>query len=226
MVLSLDPQWRSDPYDRFALPFARKRLTSRQLWDMVRQFDKVALAAMLQLRKPSRWVAGYFLESKPEQAPNRDSRVTLDHERDAFGLNLARMDWRLLPIDRVTVARAEAVIDAELRRLGVGKLGPRCVGEDQDPPDLVGGWHQIGTTRAHSDPRQGVVDAQLRVHGTDNLFISGGSVFPTGGSVSPTPTILALTLRLAVHLEATLKQAAVAMANAPRLARSTAAAVW
>jgi hypothetical protein len=60
----------------------------------------------------------------------------------------------------------------------------------------------MGTTRAHDDPRQGVVDAHGKVHGMANLFVAGASVFPTGGATSPTATILALTLRLATHLKA------------------------
>jgi len=41
------------------------------------------------------------------------------------------------------------------------------------------------------------VDAQLRVHGFDNLFVASCSVFPTGGSSNPTLTLMQLTLRLA-----------------------------
>jgi choline dehydrogenase-like flavoprotein len=53
-----------------------------------------------------------------------------------------------------------------------------------------------------ADPRDGVVDADCRVHGVRNLFVAGSSVFPTGGSVNPTLTIVALALRLADHLKA------------------------
>jgi choline dehydrogenase-like flavoprotein len=60
----------------------------------------------------------------------------------------------------------------------------------------------MGTTRMHADPRQGVVDADCRVHGVGNLFVAGSSVFPTGGSANPTLTIIALALRLADHLQA------------------------
>jgi choline dehydrogenase-like flavoprotein len=58
----------------------------------------------------------------------------------------------------------------------------------------------MGTTRMHDDPKQGVVDRNCRVHGIDNLFVAGSSVFPTGGAANPTLTLLALTLRLADHL--------------------------
>ena len=51
-----------------------------------------------------------------------------------------------------------------------------------------------------ADPRKGVVDRDLRVHGCPNLFIAGSSVFPTGGFANPTLNLVALTLRLADHL--------------------------
>ena len=44
--------------------------------------------------------------------------------------------------------------------------------------------------------RSGVVDANCKVHGVENLFIAGSSVFPTSGHANPTWTIIALTLRL------------------------------
>ena len=61
----------------------------------------------------------------------------------------------------------------------------------------------MGGTRMHADPRQGVVDEHGRVHGVDNLFVAGSSVFPTGlGYANPTLTIVALAIRLADHLKA------------------------
>jgi choline dehydrogenase-like flavoprotein len=53
-----------------------------------------------------------------------------------------------------------------------------------------------------------VVDADLKVHGVQNLFVTGSSVFPTGGSVNPTLTIVALSLRLAAHLRRSLTRSA------------------
>jgi choline dehydrogenase-like flavoprotein len=50
------------------------------------------------------------------------------------------------------------------------------------------------------DPDKGVVDRNCCVHGLSNLYVVGGSVFPTGAAVQPTLTIAALSLRLADHL--------------------------
>jgi choline dehydrogenase-like flavoprotein len=58
----------------------------------------------------------------------------------------------------------------------------------------------MGTTRMSGDPADGVVDGNLRVHGTENLYVAGPSVFPTGGFANPTLTAVALSLRLADRL--------------------------
>ena len=203
LVLSLSRSRRSDPLIRLP-PYGRKGLSLRQVYDMVRQFDQMTIAAILRLFQTDRFITGFVLESKSEQAPNPESRVTLDDARDAFGLRRVKLDWRMLPIDRRTVVRSEEIIDAELRRLGIGSTAPLPAVEiDGWPSNLEGGWHQLGTTRMHADAKHGVVDANGRVHGMSNLFIVGGSVFPSGGVAPPTLTIVALALRLASHLKQT-----------------------
>jgi choline dehydrogenase-like flavoprotein len=54
------------------------------------------------------------------------------------------------------------------------------------------------------DPRLGVVDKDCRVHGLENLYMAGSSVFPTGGFAHPTLTIVELALRLAQFLKQNL----------------------
>jgi choline dehydrogenase-like flavoprotein len=72
------------------------------------------------------------------------------------------------------------------------------------PETASGGWHLMGTTRMSEDPKNGVVDADCRVHGIQNIFIAGGSCFPTGAAVNPTFSIVALSLRLADHIKVLL----------------------
>jgi choline dehydrogenase-like flavoprotein len=201
LVLSLSRSRRSDPLIRLP-PYGRKGLSLRQVYDMVRQFDQMTIAALLRLFQTDRFITGFVLESKSEQAPNPESRVTLDDARDAFGLRRVKLDWRMLPIDRRTVVRSEEIVDAELHRLGIGGTAPLTPEEiDGWPSNLEGGWHQLGTTRMHTDAKHGVVDANGCVHGMSNLFVVGGSVFPSGGVAPPTLTIVALALRLASHLK-------------------------
>ena len=62
--------------------------------------------------------------------------------------------------------------------------------------------HHVGTTRMASDPANGVVDADCRVHGLRNLHVASASVLPTSSHANPTLTVVALALRLAHSLSA------------------------
>jgi choline dehydrogenase-like flavoprotein len=49
-----------------------------------------------------------------------------------------------------------------------------------------------------------VVNENCRVHGIGNLYVAGGSVFPTSGATMVTVNIVALAIRLADHLRSLL----------------------
>ena len=135
-----------------------------------------------------------------EQQPNRDSRVTLSNRRDALGLPMTRLDWRLTAADKASLLRNLRAFGAEFAAAGIGRLHLTLPVGDAWPDDLTGGNHHMGTTRMAADPRQGVVDADCRVYGIGNLHVAGSSVFPTSGAANPTLTLVALALRLADHL--------------------------
>ncbi|MCB1907361.1 MAG: GMC family oxidoreductase [Rhodocyclaceae bacterium] len=141
-----------------------------------------------------------------EQAPDPDSRVSLADDTDALGLRRLRLDWRLGELDRRSMVAHVRSLAQELGALGVGRTQVRIADDGRWPPRVDGGNHHMGTTRMHSDPRQGVVDADCRVHGVDNLYVAGSSLFPTSGAANPTLTIVALALRLADHLSGRLAQ--------------------
>ena len=136
-----------------------------------------------------------------EQAPNPDSRVMLADERDVLGLRKIRLDWRLTETDRYSLAHHLENMAMEIGALGIGRMRIDIDDPEYWPPVVRGGSHHMGTTRMHDDPTRGVVDRNCKVHGIDNLYVTGGSVFPTSGAANPTLTIVALTLRLADHLK-------------------------
>lgn len=146
------------------------------------------------------------LRVQAEQAPNPDSRVTLGTRRDALGLPVARLDWRLAESDRTSIRVSQELLDTALRAAGLGRL-ELMLGDERPPALLEGSRHHLGTTRMHADQRRGVVDADCRVHGIRNLYIAGSSVFPTSGCSNPTLTLVALALRLADHLKKDLASA-------------------
>ena len=145
----------------------------------------------------------FSLIIRQEQAPNPASRVTLSRDRDALGLPRVRFDWQLSRLDKRTMQRTAHALGREFGRLGIGRVQLRDwlrADDDAWPAVVSGGWHDMGATRMHADPRQGVVDADCRVHGIANLYLAGAGVFSTAGAANPTLTIVALALRLADHL--------------------------
>jgi choline dehydrogenase-like flavoprotein len=134
-----------------------------------------------------------------EQPPLRDNRVRLGEKRDALGCRRLELFWHWDEFSRRSVARTERLLAAAFRRSGFGRLDLRFV-DGQPVLQYPAQHHHLGTTRMHPDPKRGVVDPHGRVHGLANLFVAGGSVFPTGGCINPTLTIVALALRLADHV--------------------------
>ena len=59
----------------------------------------------------------------------------------------------------------------------------------------------MGGTRMAESADTGVVDANCRMFGSNNLYIAGSSVFPSVGHANPTFSIVQLALRLADHLD-------------------------
>lgn len=153
--------------------------------------------------KPTSDVVGYFeIGFAAEQAPNPDSRVRLGDEVDALGIPRVELDWQLADIDRENIVRTMNALVQEVGKAGLGRIKLLFAEDASDWREhLVASHHQMGTTRMHPDPKRGVVDENCRTHGVANLYVAGGSVFPTSGASSPTFTIVALALRLADHLK-------------------------
>jgi choline dehydrogenase-like flavoprotein len=140
---------------------------------------------------------GLFLE----QSPNPLSRVTLSNSRDCLGLRRARLDWQFDALDWKTYETTCRLFESEVVRCGVGKiLSVPKRDNDVYRRQLIPTNHHIGTTRMSTSDHVGVVDANCRVHGIENLYIAGSSVFPTSSWANPTFTLIALSLRLANHL--------------------------
>lgn len=137
-----------------------------------------------------------------EQLPNKKSRIILLEEKDAIGLRKAALDWQITDKDFHTIRALGINIAKEFARLNLGRVQLRkyIFDTNSDFNELGAHCHQMGTTRMSDDPKYGVVDRDLRVHGYKNLYIAGSSVFSTGGGVNPTFTIVQLALRLADHI--------------------------
>jgi choline dehydrogenase-like flavoprotein len=140
-----------------------------------------------------------------EQRPDAESRITLSEERDSIGLLRTRLEWRISSLEIRTIRHfaetaalslagmAEVIVDAELMEGdGMGYVA-RC--DDSN--------HHMGGMRMSATAAGGIVDTDLRLHGTRNCYACSGAVMPTSGFSNPTHTVLALAMRLAEHLAGT-----------------------
>lgn len=164
-----------------------------------RRFDRTVGNQLAIGGWPAAGTGGYAFHNLTriiEQAPHETNRVELGRGVDSFGLAQAHIVWKWREDDYRSSLRAKAIVDAEIHRLGMGTVIDRTL-ENAVP----GAAHVIGSTRMGANPTTAVVDENCNVFGVRNLFLSGSSVFPTGGWANPTFTIVALSLRLAAHLE-------------------------
>ena len=143
----------------------------------------------------------FKVQNHMEQIPKPESRLDLSERRDQFGVNQLRTDWRIDPLEKASLCRLHEIVCGRLAAQGVGKLESQLDPSADEWPIVQDSAHHMGTTRMHLDPKQGVTDAHGRVHGVQNLYISGNSVFPTSGHANPTLTVVALAIRLAEHLK-------------------------
>lgn len=139
-----------------------------------------------------------------EQIPDRESRVTLASRRDALGVPLSTIHWKVNDRELESLARTAELVAQAYQRRGLASIRLLDWVQRREFGAVIDVAHPTGTTRMSGDPRSGVVDTDCKVHGVDGLYIAGSSVFPTSGHANPTLMLVALALRLADHLKSTL----------------------
>lgn len=161
---------------------------------------------LVKRRGPSLLGNQAFLGIEIEQVVCRASRISLD-PADPERLVL---HWALDGAAEMRGVRlfCEAVRDYLAReRLGDLEIDPRILEEDPEfLKEAHDAYHQMGGARMAESAEQGVVDSQLKVFGTRNLYVLGAAAFPSGSFANPTLTALALSVRLAEHLQRVVRQ--------------------
>ncbi|MGB4842851.1 MAG: GMC family oxidoreductase [Ferruginibacter sp.] len=195
------------------LEMSKKTIPSVKLWsnddprkslDTFKKYSTLDKRNFVQRMFSKSIYQSYGLFTRAEQLPNPSSRVVLSNEKDELGVPRANLHWALSPIDKKTVLTINKLLGQQVGAAGIGrvKLYDFLLDGDEQLPDYTsGGWHHLGTTRMSDNPKEGVVDANCKVHGIDNLYVAGASCYPTGGAVNPTLTVVAISLRLANYLK-------------------------
>jgi len=134
-----------------------------------------------------------------EDLPYATNRVDLAPVKDYRGVPVARVTYSPGQHAQVAVAFFAAQLTAMLKAAGatVAAAVPESLGQQTSIPH---GAHVMGGMRMGADPRTSVTDAHGIVHGTDNLLVADGSVFPTSGGHNPTLTIMATAMRNVRHV--------------------------
>ena len=202
---------------RFAPPAIVKSVTrgkvnkvGAHLWNVLRDFPgSLTIPASIFFRRycVRRKLPGIYIYNRQnahalhfhaEQVPDPDNRMVLGPDGETLEIH-----YQYNEADVESVIRTHELLDQWLQKCGCGKLEywwPR----DKLPTEIRkmsrDGIHQCGTTRISKDAASGVVDRDLRVHGTRNVYVCSSSAFPTSGQANPTFFLGMFAVRLAAML--------------------------
>ena len=174
------------------------------------------------------WLGSRFMELMAEYGHLASFGLMIqDHargsvSRGAGGLPLIRYD--MTPGDLARMQRGLALVCDVFLRAGAKRVLPFVHRHDEVRSafdvDLlrrarltagdveVTAFHPLGTCRMGTDPRRSCVGPDGEAHDTARLFVADGSAVPSSLGVNPQMTIMALALRAAEQIDATLDEPA------------------
>jgi choline dehydrogenase-like flavoprotein len=129
-----------------------------------------------------------------EETGQYSNRFSVGEGTTRIGLPRTRIDFTLPSDFQKRANKNLDLMEAVIRQMGYTVTEKDRVIGEQD------GHHTSSTCRMGKDPTEGVVDADLKVFGTDNLYVCSNAVHPTCAAVNPTLTLVAVTLKLTDHL--------------------------
>ena len=180
------------------LTYKSGQISLRDVWKTITHLNvvKQILTYKYSLNVKYHYADLFFLT---EQIPYYGSYVGLSDKKDQFGYPISKVDWQLSDYDK---ANMKQVFDLCLREFFKGEevSFTHQAGDYFWENIFTSGAHHVGTARMATTADDGVVDADLKVFGFENLYLCDGSVFPTSGNVNIGLTISAFAMRLAQKL--------------------------
>lgn len=144
------------------------------------------------------------LRMQGEQFPVRESRITIDPSyKDANGLPRVVVDWRMSGEEQAQIREFTLRVGKAFEQCGLATLK---IDDDllaMNPKymtTLRATTHQSGGACMGTSPADGVVDKNLKVFGTSNLYLGGACTFRTVSCANITFTAVTLMTRLVHHL--------------------------
>lgn len=140
----------------------------------------------------------YALHFHTEQIPVKDNLMQMAPDGETLEIN-----YKLTDDDINSIISLHEILDDWLRKCNCGYLEYWFKKDEQKEAIRSmskDGIHQSGTTRIASSIKDGVVDSNLKLFGTNNVFVCSSSVFPTSSQANPTFFMGAFAVRLARYL--------------------------
>ena len=132
------------------------------------------------------------------QKPFKGNQITLSKVKNNLGINIPKLNWDISK-DEIKDLRNHLKDSIEFL-YSHNIVEKKFINLDIKKDFLNEASHHMGTTRMGTSINDSVVDSNLKVFNSNNLFIIGSSVFRTGGNCNPTLTIVALSIRLAEYI--------------------------
>jgi choline dehydrogenase-like flavoprotein len=118
--------------------------------------------------------------------PRAENRVQLASENNALGIPAALVQHHYTRRDRRARRHLICAAAAILCEAGAIVTVTKNVHTFS---------HALGTVRMGTDERTSPLDAQQRLRGCDNVYVTDASAFPTSAGVNPSLTVAALAYR-------------------------------
>ena len=132
-----------------------------------------------------------------EEEPNDTNRVILDKKiKDSNGIPVSNIQYKkskktIISAKKILESLAEYFIQKDIGRIAINQEI-----QSLENYENIAVHHHMGGTRIGNNIKTSVVDKNLKLHGLENLYIAGSSVFTNGGFSNPTYTIVLLSLKL------------------------------
>lgn len=168
---------------------------------LARVMGPIVSRYLVERRIRALYDGGVDFTVQAEQWPVKDSRIApAANQPTAEGLLPVRVEWRLDGRESAEIAAFVYEAGRYLEEAGLARLTPEpwlSDGPDPDLPAMGDTYHQCGGARMSATPEDGVTDPELKVWGTDNLYVAGAATLPTSSYANCTYTAMALGLRVA-----------------------------
>lgn len=137
-----------------------------------------------------------------EQPSRFESNVSLSESLDSFGRIIPIINWRLGKEESCSIK----MLQEKLKNIFDSSEKYKFISYENAEKNLASGAHHAGTMRIGQSLDSGVVDANLKIFNTENIFVCDASIFTNFGNANPSFTLGCFSLRLSKYLQSEIKK--------------------